>query len=71
MRKALGSSRAQLVRQFLTESTLLAFLATLLAVGLVVLLLPSFNTLAGKEISAAFLGAAPVVLGLVALSVMV
>ena len=71
MRKALGSSRAQLVRQFLTESTLLAFLATVLAVGLVVLLLPSFNTLAGKEISAAFLGTAPVLLGLVALAVMV
>ncbi len=71
MRKALGSSRAQLVRQFLTESTLLAFLATVLAVGLVVLLLPSFNTLAGKEISAAFLGTAPVVLGLMALAVMV
>ncbi|MFQ5569479.1 MAG: ABC transporter permease [Rhodothermales bacterium] len=64
MRKVLGSSRKQLIRQFLGESILLSFIALLLAVGLMVLLLPSFNELAGKEISAAFLGNIPVLIGL-------
>ena len=71
MRKVMGSSRVQLIRQFLSESTLLAFLAMVLAVGLVLLLLPSFNSLAGKEISAAFLGTAPAIISLVALAAVV
>ncbi len=51
IRKAIGSMRSQLIRQFLSESLLVAFLAFLLAVGLVALAMPSFNELAGKRIS--------------------
>lgn len=51
IRKVLGSIQTQLVSQFLTESTLLTFLALILAFGLVILLLPSFNALAGKQFS--------------------
>ncbi len=51
IRKVMGSVKTQLIKQFLLESTLLTFLALLLAVVAVGLLLPSFNTLAGKEIS--------------------
>src|SRR6185436_14052379 len=46
-----GSSRPQLVAQFLVESTLTAFFALLLALGLIALLLPTFNSLSGKFIS--------------------
>lgn len=53
MRKVLGSSRRQLVQQFLSESMLLSVLAFVLAVGLVALMLPVFNDLTGKEISMA------------------
>ncbi|CCH52427.1 protein of unknown function DUF214 [Fibrisoma limi BUZ 3] len=49
IRKVLGSVQKQLVSQFLTESVLLTLLALVLALGLVFLLLPSFNALAGKE----------------------
>jgi putative ABC transport system permease protein len=51
VRKVTGSLRSQLIFQFLTESTLIALLSMLLALALVWLLLPSFNTLAGKFIS--------------------
>lgn len=49
IRKVLGSVRMQLVGQFLAESVLLTFLALVLAMGLVLLLLPGFNELAGKQ----------------------
>jgi putative ABC transport system permease protein len=51
IRKVTGSSKLQLVSQFLTESTLTAFFALLLSVGLIALLLPTFNSLSGKFIA--------------------
>lgn len=50
IRKAVGSLRGQLIRQFYTESLLYTLLAFGLALILVQLVLPSFNSLAGKEI---------------------
>ncbi len=49
IRKVAGSTRTNLVIQFLTESVLLAFLSLILALGLSALLLPVFNQLAGKQ----------------------
>ena len=51
IRKTLGSSYGQLIKQFLFESILMSFLAVFLAVLLVELLLPYFNILALKEFS--------------------
>ncbi len=51
IRKAIGSLRSQLVGQFLTESVLIAFMALVLAIGIVQLSLPFFNDLADKEMS--------------------
>ncbi len=51
IRKVTGSSKLQLVVQFLVESTLTALFALLLSIGLIALLLPTFNTLSGKAIS--------------------
>jgi putative ABC transport system permease protein len=51
VRKTLGSPRAQLVRQFLVESVLMAFLAVLLALLLVQILLPVFNRMTGKGLA--------------------
>lgn len=51
IRKVTGSTKIQLVLQFLIESTLTAFIALLLSIGLIALFLPMFNTLAGKFIS--------------------
>ncbi|NLU95475.1 ABC transporter permease [Chitinophaga sp. Ak27] len=50
VRKAIGSGRLQLMRQFLGEALLVAALSLLLAVLLVQLALPFFNTLANKTI---------------------
>ena len=50
IRKAVGSVRSQLVTQFLCESLVVTFLAMLLSVGLVLMALPYFNTLASKSI---------------------
>ena len=51
IRKVTGSSKVQLISQFLVESTLTAFFALLLSLGLIALLLPTFNSLSGKFIS--------------------
>jgi putative ABC transport system permease protein len=51
IRKVTGSTKPQLVAQFLIESTLTAIFALLLSIGCIALLLPLFNTLAGKSIS--------------------
>lgn len=48
IRKVTGSSRQQLISQFLGESLLTAFIALLLSFGLLMLLLPAFNSMSGK-----------------------
>jgi predicted permease len=51
LRKVVGAGRRQLIGQFLGESLFISFIALLIAVGMVCLLLPVFNDLAGKELS--------------------
>jgi ABC-type antimicrobial peptide transport system permease subunit len=51
IRKTLGSSRSQLIRQFFSESLLISFIALTLCIALVQLLLPFFNTIAGKHMN--------------------
>ncbi|HTK20310.1 MAG TPA: ABC transporter permease [Mucilaginibacter sp.] len=50
IRKTVGSLRGQLIRQFLSESVLVAFVSFIFSIVLVILLLPLFNSLAGKNI---------------------
>jgi putative ABC transport system permease protein len=50
VRKVMGSLRSHLVRQFLTESTLLTLFSFVLAIGLAYLSLPLFNSLAQKQL---------------------
>ena len=49
IRKAIGSMRWQIIKQFFAESYVVVFLAFILALGLVFLLLPLFNNVAGKK----------------------
>jgi putative ABC transport system permease protein len=51
IRKVTGSTKSQLVAQFLVESTLTALFALLLSIGFIALLLPYFNSLSGKFIT--------------------
>ncbi len=50
LRKVIGSSRGQLIGQFIGESVLFSFFALLLSIGVLLLLLPAFNRFTGKEI---------------------
>ena len=50
LRKVAGGSRGQLVFQLLTESVLLSVVALFLAVIIVEVILPGFNTFIGKEL---------------------
>lgn len=50
IRKTIGSTKNQLVRQFIVESLLVVFFAFALAMGLVLLFLNAFNDLASKAI---------------------
>jgi putative ABC transport system permease protein len=54
LRKVVGAGRKQLIGQFLGESLFISFLALLIATGLVWLLLPAFNELAGKKLTIHF-----------------
>jgi ABC-type antimicrobial peptide transport system permease subunit len=51
IRKAIGSVRAQLINQFLSESLLVVCVAFLLALSLVTVTLPWFNDLASKKMT--------------------
>jgi putative ABC transport system permease protein len=50
MRKTFGSRKRQLVLQFLVESVIYSFVAVIFAVILVIILLPEFNQLSGKDL---------------------
>jgi predicted permease len=49
VRKVIGARRGSLIRQFLGEAILLAFLAVILALTIATTLLPAFNGIAGKS----------------------
>ncbi len=51
VRKVVGAVRGVLIRQFIGEAVLLSFLALLLALLVVTLLMPAFNSLTGKVLS--------------------
>lgn len=50
VKKAIGANRSALIFQFLSESILLSVISFVVAIVLVVLVLPQFNTISGKEL---------------------
>ena len=71
MRKVVGAYRTQLIGQFLGESVLLSFIALLLALCLVELVLPEFNSLVYKNLSLTAGGHTGLLLGLPGIAVFV
>jgi putative ABC transport system permease protein len=67
LRKVVGSSRAQLVWQFLGESLVLTAIAFLLAFALASLALPLFNEMANKQLSLSYLLDTPLVVSFIGL----
>lgn len=71
VRKVLGATKAQLILQFLGESILLTAFAVLIALALVELALPVFNTLLQRELSLALFADVAVVPLLIMLTLFV
>jgi putative ABC transport system permease protein len=65
VRKVLGADRIRLIRQFLGESLFLSLMALPIAVALVMLFLPAFNTLTGKDLIIDYFGNSVFYLGLI------
>ncbi|MFZ6002105.1 MAG: ABC transporter permease, partial [Bacteroidota bacterium] len=55
VRKVMGAFKYQLIRQFLVESGLVNFLSVLVAVALVALVLPYFNSISGLDLDMSYL----------------
>lgn len=51
MRKIVGAAKIQLFLQFIVETALLFVIASMLALGLIYILMPAFNTISGKQLS--------------------
>lgn len=71
IRKVTGALRGQLIRQFLGESSLFIFGSLAIAVGLTILVLPSFNQLAGVTLSVEMLLESSTLLLLVGIGLLV
>ena len=51
VRKVLGAGKRKLIFQFIGESLMLALFSALIAIGIILLFLPAFNTLVEKQLS--------------------
>jgi putative ABC transport system permease protein len=71
LRKVIGAAKGQLVRQFLGDSTMLTFIALVLAVGFVLAVLPAFRNFVGREIVFNPIRDIHLTLGLILLAVVV
>lgn len=71
VKKVLGSQRIQLIHQFLTESFISTAVAMILGTLLVVLALPIFNQLSGKNLEASFLLNPKVLITLFSLGILI
>lgn len=67
IRKVVGGERIQLIKQFLGESFLLCFIAFLMAIALVQMILPLFNSLANKSLAITYLIDARLIIGFILL----
>ncbi|MBX2874366.1 MAG: ABC transporter permease [Saprospiraceae bacterium] len=54
VKKSLGATRGSLISQYISESTLLAFLSCIVALGIVWVALPQFNLITNKELHISF-----------------
>jgi hypothetical protein len=54
VRKIIGANKKQLFFQFTLETVLLFFMAAVFAVGLIILLMPVYNNISGRQLSFSF-----------------
>lgn len=71
MRKVLGADRSQIIKQFLGESVFLTFVALPIAIVLVELSLPTFNTLVRKDLDLNYFNNIPSVLVIIGINLFI
>ena len=71
MRKVVGAERKDLVKQFIGESVLLAFVALFVAILLAEVFLAGFNNLSGKSLSIGYFSNPLVTVGLIGIALFV
>lgn len=71
IRKVLGADRFRLIKQFLSESVMFAFFASMIAGIAVLFLLGPFNAIAGKNISASSLINGQTIFSLIGIAILV
>jgi putative ABC transport system permease protein len=69
LRKVMGAHKRMLVSQFMGEALLTSFIALTLALIMIVIVLPWFNSLTGKQISVDLINNPPLVFGLLILGI--
>lgn len=65
MRKVVGAARGNLIKQFFGESIFFTLIAFLFAIGLILLFMPSFNSLTDKQLVINFTGSPHVYFGFI------
>jgi len=68
LRKVIGAQRADIIRQFFSESVLLSLLAFFLALGIAFLMIPTLNMFSGKQLGINILGKSPILLGIITIA---
>lgn len=68
MRKVVGALKKHLVRQFYGESIIFAIISLVFAISLVLLLLPAFSSLSGKELSFNITGIRTILAGILGIT---
>lgn len=71
IRKVVGSTRQQLVRQFIGESVIISLISLFITFFLIELILPAFNNITGKDLDMQYILDWPLTLGFILLAVMV
>ena len=71
MRKVMGASKRQVFRQFMGESFVITFIAAILAFAMSIFLIPYFNSITGKQFTAATMLQPLPIISLVIFSVLV
>ncbi|MCG8608508.1 ABC transporter permease, partial [bacterium] len=71
LRKVIGAHRKSLIYQFIGESSFMAFISLLIAIGLSEFLMPFFNNLAGKELDIEYLDNPTFLLGVIGITLFV
>jgi putative ABC transport system permease protein len=71
LRKVMGATRSQLIKQFLGEAVITVWIALVIALGLLEFFLPFYNALLGKSLESILMADTGIIVAIVAVSTLV